>query len=58
MLSNIFHTAAKLILALTCLYTGCTIVPHKSSLALDKNVELDKRAIEDVKIGIRLEWMR
>jgi len=58
MLSNIFHTAAKLILALTCLYTGCTIVPHKSSLTLDKNVELDKRAVEDVKIGIKLEWVR
>lgn len=58
MLNNIFHTAAKLILALTCLYTGCTIVPSKGSLLLDKNVELDKRAIEDVHIGIRLEWMR
>lgn len=58
MLNNIFHTAAKLILALTCLYTGCTIVPNKGSLLLDKNVELDKRAIENVKIGIRLEWVR
>lgn len=58
MMNNIFHTTAKLILALTCLYTGCTIVPNKGSLLLDKNVELDKRAIEDVHIGIRLEWMR
>jgi len=58
MLNNIFHTAAKLILALTCAYTGCAIVPHKNTLTLDKTIELDKRAIEDVKIGIRLEWMR
>jgi hypothetical protein len=51
-------TAAKFILALSCLYSGCTIVPHKNTLTLDKTIELDKRAIEDVKIGIRLEWMR
>lgn len=53
-----YYKLAKMIVALTCLYTGCTIVPHKSSLSLDKNVELDKRAIEDVKIGIKLEWIR
>lgn len=58
MFDNHNHTTAKLILALTCLYTGCTIVPHKNTLTLDKTIELDKRAIEDVKIGIRLEWMR
>ena len=58
MFDNHNHTTAKLILVLTCLYTGCTIVPSKGSLLLDKNVELDKRAIEDVKIGIRLEWVR
>lgn len=58
MFENYHHTAAKLILALSCLYTGCTVVPHRNSLTLDKTIKLDERAIEDVKIGIKLEWIR
>ena len=51
-------TAAKLILALGCLFTGCTIVPHRNTLTMDKVIKLDERAIEDVRIGIKLEWIR
>jgi hypothetical protein len=51
-------TAAKLILALSCLFTGCTIVPHRNTLTMDKVIKLDERAIEDVRIGIKLEWIR
>ena len=53
-----YHSAAKLILALSCLYSGCTIVPTRNSITMDKVIKLDERAIEDVKIGIRLEWIR
>lgn len=51
-------TAAKLILALSCLFTGCTIVPHRNTLTMDKVIKLDERAIEDVRVGIKLEWIR
>ena len=53
-----YHSAARLILALSCLYSGCTIVPTRNSLTMDKVIKLDERAIEDVKIGIKLEWIR
>ena len=53
-----YHSAARLILALSCLYSGCTIVPTRNSITMDKVIKLDERAIEDVKIGIRLEWIR
>ena len=51
-------TAAKLILILSCLYSGCTIVPHRNTLTMDKVIKLDERAIEDVRVGIKLEWIR
>lgn len=51
-------TAAKLILVLGCLFSGCTIVPHKNTLTMDKVIKLDERALEDVRIGIKLEWVR
>ena len=53
-----YHSAARLILALSCLYSGCTIVPTRNSITMDKVIKLDERAIEDVKIGIKLEWIR
>jgi len=40
------------------LISGCTIVPHKNTLTMDKVIKLDERAIEDVRIGIKLEWIR
>lgn len=51
-------TAAKLILVLGCLFSGCTIVPHRNTLTMDKVIKLDERALEDVRIGIKLEWVR
>ena len=53
-----YHSAATLILALSCLYSGCTIVPNRNSLTMDKVIKLDERAIEDMKVGIKLEWIR
>jgi len=43
---------------LSCLYSGCAIVPNKNSLTIDKVIKLDERAIEDMKVGIKLEWIR
>ena len=53
-----YHSAATLILALSCLYSGCTIVPTRNTITMNKVIELDERAIEDIDVGIRLEWIR
>lgn len=53
-----YHSAARLILALSCLYSGCTIVPTRNTITMNKVIELDERAIEDINVGIRLEWIR
>ena len=55
---NNYNTAAILILLYTCLYSGCAIVPTRNTLTLNKTIELDERAIEDINVGIRLEWIR
>ena len=52
------NTAAILILVLTSLYSGCSIVPTRNTLTLNKTIELDERAIEKMNVGIRLEWIR
>ena len=51
-----YNTAAILILAL--LFSGCTIIPTRNTLTLNKTIELDERAIEKLNVGVRLEWIR
>lgn len=46
------------ILIVAVFFSGCTIVPTKNTLTLNKTIELDERAIEDVNVGIRMEWIR
>lgn len=52
------HATANLILVCASLFSGCTIVPNRNTLTIDKVIKLDERAIEDVRIGIKLEWIR
>ena len=56
-LSKYYNTAAILTL-ISILFSGCAIVPTRNTLTLNKTIELDERAIEDVNVGIRLEWIR
>ncbi len=39
-------------------FSGCTIVPTRNTLTLNKTIELDERAIEKLNVGVRLEWIR
>ncbi len=50
----------KLIVSIliSSILNGCTIVPKKNTLAINKTIELDERALEDVEVSIRLEWIR
>ena len=56
-ISKYYNTAAILTL-ISILFSGCAIVPTRNTLTLNKTIELDERAIEDVNVGIRLEWIR
>ena len=57
-LTKKYNTAAILILVLTSLYSGCAIVPTRNTLTLNKTIELDERAIENLNVGVRIEWIR
>ncbi len=57
MIKNKINTAAILILP-TMLYSGCAIIPNKNVLTMNKTIELDKRAVEEHDIGVRIEWIR
>lgn len=43
---------------ISMLYSGCNIIPNKNTITLNKVIELDERALDDVSVGIRLEWVR
>ena len=58
MINNQINTAAILILVLTSLYSGCAIIPNRNVLSLNKTIELDERAVEDINVGLRFEWIR
>ena len=52
-----YNTAAILILPII-LYSGCAIMPNRNVLSLNKTIELDERAVEDINVGLRFEWIR
>ena len=52
------NTAAILILSMSCLYSGCAIIPNKNTITMNKTIELDERAVEDINVGLRFEWTR
>ena len=58
MINNKINTAAILILIYTSLYSGCAIMPTKNVLTMNKTIELDERAVEDINVGLRFEWTR
>jgi hypothetical protein len=46
------------LILLTAGFSGCIIVPERSSVSIDKVIELDKRAYEDANLNFRWEWIR
>ena len=58
MINNKINTAAILILFYASLYSGCAIMPTKNVLTMNKTIELDERAVEDINVGLRFEWTR
>ena len=57
MIKNYINTAAILILT-SIIFSGCAIIPNRNTLTLNKTIELDERAVEDINVGLRFEWIR
>ncbi len=49
-LYKFYDTAAILILSISCLYSGCAIIPNKNTITMNKTIELDERAIVHVRL--------
>lgn len=58
MISFNINTAATGILVIASIFSGCAIMPTKNVLTMNKTIELDERAIEDINVGLRFEWTR
>ena len=59
MIDNInLNTAATGILVIASIFSGCAIMPTKNVLTMNKTIELDERAIENINVGLRFEWTR
>jgi len=56
-ISKYYNTAAILTLV-SIIFSGCAIIPNKNVLTLNKTIELDERAVEDINVGLRFEWIR
>ena len=53
-----YNTAATGILVIASIFSGCAIIPDRNVLTMNKTIELDKRAVEELDIGVRFEWIR
>ncbi len=42
----------------TVLLSGCTITPSRSSLAINKTIDLDKQPLDGARIEFRMDWIR
>ena len=45
-------------LLIACLFSGCAVTPNKGQLTMDKVIDLDERALDGTRVGVRLEWFR
>jgi hypothetical protein len=43
---------------LACLFSGCAVTPDRGQITMDKVIDLDARALDGTRVGVRLEWFR
>lgn len=43
---------------IACLFSGCAITPDRGQITMDKVIELDKRALDGARVGVKFEWLR
>ena len=48
----------KVVVLSAVLLSGCTITPSRSSLAINKTIDLDKQPLDGARIEFRMDWIR
>jgi hypothetical protein len=48
----------KVAVLATILLSGCTITPSRSSLAVNKTIDLDKQPLDGAQIEFRMDWIQ
>jgi hypothetical protein len=48
----------KVAVLATVLLSGYTITPSRSSLAMNKTIDLDKQPLDGAQIEFRMDWIR
>lgn len=60
MIKTKINTAANwiVLIIMSSIISGCTIIPTRNTLNINKTIDLDQRALDNVNVGIRMEWVR
>ena len=48
----------KVVVLAAVLLSGCTITPSRSSLAINKTIDVDKQPLDGARIEFRMDWIR
>ena len=48
----------KVVVLAAVLLSGCTITPSRSSLAINKTIDLDEQPLDGARIEFRMDWIR
>ena len=48
----------KVVVFAAVLLSGCTITPSRSSLAINKTIDLEKQPLDGARIEFRMDWIR
>jgi hypothetical protein len=48
----------KVAVLATVVLSGCTVAPSRSSLAVNKTIDLDKQPLDGARIEFRMDWIR
>ena len=48
----------KVVVLAAVLLSGCSITPSRSSLAINKTIDLDKQPLDGARIEFRMDWIR
>lgn len=46
------------LILVVCVFSGCAVTPDRGHLTMDKVIDLDERALDGTRVGVRLEWRR
>ena len=48
----------KVVVLAVVLLSGCSITPSRSSLVINKTIDLDKEPLDGTQIEFRMDWIR